>query len=77
MKGERAPSESSDYEESDDERKKRRGVSGGLGRGKVMKSEEEDEEGNFLIFLSCTTVSFKLIHLFKYFVYYLMYLLIN
>ncbi|XP_071537316.1 uncharacterized protein [Panulirus ornatus] len=44
MKGERAPTESSEYEASDDERMKRRGVSGGLGRGKVMKGEEEDEE---------------------------------
>ncbi|KAK8741318.1 hypothetical protein OTU49_002613, partial [Cherax quadricarinatus] len=44
MKGERVPTESSEYEASDDERMKRRGVSGGLGRGKVMKGEEEDEE---------------------------------
>lgn len=41
MKGERVPTESSEYEASDDERMKRRGVSGGLGRGKVMKGEEE------------------------------------
>lgn len=43
MKGERVPTESSEYEASDDERMKRRGVSGGLGRGKVMKGEEEGE----------------------------------
>ena len=42
MKGERRPTESSDYEESDDEMKRRRGVRGGLGRGKVMQSEDED-----------------------------------
>lgn len=41
MKGERVPTESSEYEASDDERMKRRGVSGGLGKGKVMKGEEE------------------------------------
>ena len=45
MKGERAPSDSSDYVESEDERMKRRGVRGGLGRGKVMKDEEE---GNYI-----------------------------
>ncbi|KAK7072938.1 hypothetical protein SK128_014055 [Halocaridina rubra] len=44
MKGERVPTESSEYEASDDEMKKRRGVSGGLGRGKVMKGEEEDDD---------------------------------
>ena len=49
MKGERAPTESSEYEASDDERKKRRGVSGGLGRGKVMKGEED---GKFSFSLS-------------------------
>lgn len=48
MKGERVPTESSEYEASDDERMKRRGVSGGLGRGKVMKGEEEGKLGYFL-----------------------------
>lgn len=53
MKGERVPTESSEYEASDDERMKRRGVSGGLGRGKVMKGEEEGKQlhVNFVYFL--------------------------
>lgn len=48
MKGERVPTESSEYEASDDERMKRRGVSGGLGRGKVMKGEEEGKLNFFI-----------------------------
>lgn len=40
MKGERRSESSSEYEESADERQKRRGVRGGLGKGKVMKDEE-------------------------------------
>lgn len=51
MKGERIPSESSEYEASDDERMKRRGVSGGLGRGKVMKGEEEGESSSDFVLL--------------------------
>lgn len=43
MKGERVDTESSEYEDSADERMKRRGVRGGLGRGKVMPDEEDGQ----------------------------------
>lgn len=59
MKGERVPTESSEYEASDDERMKRRGVSGGLGRGKVMKGEEEGKFAIFFLFSNFMHVSGK------------------
>ena len=41
MKGEHVETESSDYQDSADERMKRRGVRGGLGKGKVMPDEDD------------------------------------